>query len=195
MNWKIISNKMLFKGFLSIDEYTLKHDLYAGGESEMITRQLMERGHAVAILLFDPDLDKLVLIEQFRIGAKDDEKSPWLLELVAGMIEEHESAEQVVVRECMEEAGVSVQGVRELFTYYVSPGGCSEKITLYYGEVDSRKANGIHGLDSECEDIKVVVLDYDDAIKRLEDGEINSATPILGLQWLQLHHATLVKSE
>ena len=194
MNWKIISKKVLFKGFLSIDEYTLKHDLYAGGESEMITRQLMERGHAVAILLFDPNLDKLVLIEQFRIGAKDDEKSPWLLELVAGMIEKDESAQQVVIRECMEEAGVSVKGVRELFTYYVSPGGCSEKITLYYGEVDSRKANGIHGLDSEGEDIKVVVLDYDDAIKRLEDGKINSATPILALQWLQLHHGALVKS-
>lgn len=195
MNWKIISKKILFKGFLSIDEYTLKHDLYAGGESELITRQLMERGHAVAILLFDPDLDRLVLIEQFRIGAKDDEKSPWLLELVAGMIEEHELAEQVVVRECMEEAGVSVHGVRELFTYYVSPGGCSEKITLYFGEVDSRKAEGIHGLDSEAEDIKVVVLDYDDAIKRLDNGEINSATPKLALQWLQLHRDELIMNK
>lgn len=195
MDWKIISKKIRYKGFLSIDEYTLKHDLYAGGESGVITRQLMERGHAVAILLFDPDLDKLVLIEQFRIGAKDDEESPWLLELVAGMIEEHESAEQVVVRECMEEAGVEVKGVRELFTYYASPGGCSEKITLYYAEVDSSKANGIHGLDSEAEDIKVIVLDYQDIVKRLDNGEINSATPILAMQWLQLHHAELVMNE
>lgn len=192
MNWKTITKKHLFKGFLSIDEYTLRHDLYAGGQSEIITRQLMERGHAVAILLFDPVLDKLVMIEQFRIGAKDDDTSPWLIELVAGMIDKGETADQVVKRECSEEAGVEVKGLRELFTYYASPGGCSEKITLFYGEVDSDSATGIHGLESEGEDIKVVVMDYKKAMERLEKGLINSATPILALQWLQLNHSELV---
>ena len=193
MDWKVITKKRLFKGFLSIEEYTLKHDLYAGGKTELITRQLMERGHAVAVLLFDPVEDILVMIEQFRIGAKDDAKSPWLVELVAGMIDEGELAEDVVRRECMEEAGVEIHGVREVFTYYSSPGGCSEKITLYYAEVNSHKAVGIHGLASENEDIKVIVMKYEEAIKQLENGIINSATPILALQWLQIHHAALVK--
>lgn len=192
MDWKTITKKHVFKGFLSIDEYTLRHDLYAGGQSDIITRQLMERGHAVAILLFDPVLDKLVMIEQFRIGAKDDDTSPWLIELVAGMIDKGETADQVVKRECMEEAGVEVKALREVFTYYASPGGCSEKITLFYGEVDSTNATGIHGLDAEGEDIKVIVMDYKEAMAQLEKGFINSATPIIALQWLQLNHSELV---
>jgi len=170
----------------------LQHDMYCGGQSEVITRQLMERGHAVAVLLFDPDADKLILIEQFRIGAKDD-ASPWLTELVAGMIEDGESIEQVVVRECMEEAGVEITNCRELFTYYASPGGCSEKVTLYYAEADSSLAGGIHGLDEEHEDIKVKVVAYSDVVKQLEEGIVNSATPILALQWLQLHHDELIR--
>ena len=193
MNWDLISKKMLFKGFLSIEEYKLKHELYEGGETEVITRQLMERGHAVAVLLYDPVNDKLVLIEQFRIGAKDDVKTPWLVELVAGMIDPGEAAEDVVRRECLEEAGVDVQHVRELFIYYSSPGGCSEKVTLYYAEVDSTLAGGIHGLDAEHEDIKVIVMDYDEAVRQLNSGVINSATPILALQWLQLNHSNLMK--
>lgn len=194
MDWKVITKKVLFNGFLSIEEYTLKHDLYAGGKTEVLTRQLMERGHAVAVLLFDPLQDSLVMIEQFRIGAKNDLKSPWIVELVAGMIEDGEQPEDVVRRECMEEAGVEVRDVRELFTYYSSPGGCSEQVTLYYAEVDSTKAAGIHGLSSEDEDIKVIVMDYKEAMVLLENGSINSATPILALQWLQLHHAELIKT-
>jgi len=192
MDWTLINKKIVYQGFLSIEEYQLQHDLYRGGQSEVITRQLMERGHAVAVLLFDPDADKLILIEQFRIGAKDDE-SPWLTELVAGMIEDGESIEQVVVRECKEEAGVEIINCRKLFSYYVSPGGCSEKVTLYYAEADSSLAGGIHGLDEEHEDIKVKVVSYSDAVKQLEEGIVNSATPILALQWLQLHHDELIR--
>lgn len=191
MDWTLINKKIVYQGFLSIEEYQLRHDLYRGGQSEVITRQLMERGHAVAVLLFDPAADNLILIEQFRIGAKDD-TSPWLTELVAGMIEDGESIEQVVVRECREEAGVDITNYRELFSYYASPGGCSEKVTLFYAEADSSLAGGIHGLDEEHEDIKVKVVSFSEAVKQLEAGVINSATPILALQWLQIHHDELI---
>jgi len=194
MDWKIISKKIVFNGFLSIEEYQLSHELYQGGQSEIITRQLMERGHAVAVLLFDPVLDNLVLIEQFRIGAKDDEKTPWLIELVAGMIEPDEVAKDVAERECYEEAGVQISNCRLIHRYYASPGGCSENISLYYAEVDSESARGYHGLDSENEDIKVIVMDYAEAMKQLNNGVINSATPIIALQWLQLNHDELVSS-
>ncbi|MDH5393450.1 MAG: NUDIX domain-containing protein [Gammaproteobacteria bacterium] len=193
MHWKIITKNTLYKGFLSIEEYQLTHELYAGGQTEIISRQLMERGHAVAVLLFDPVADKLVMIEQFRIGAKDDINAPWLTELVAGMIEAGELAEDVAVRECKEEAGIDISKLQKLFSFYVSPGGCSEKVTLYYAEVDSRVAGGIHGLDAEHEDIKVIVMDYAEAIAQLTQGKINSATPILALQWLQLHHHSLMR--
>lgn len=191
MDWKIISKKDVYKGFLSIEEYTITHELYAGGQTEVITRQLMERGHAVAVILFDPIEDNLVLIEQFRIGAKDDEETSWLIELVAGMIEPGEHPDEVVIRECKEEAGVEINNQRELFTYYSSPGGCTEKVTLYYAEVDSQAAGGLHGLASENEDIKVIVMPYKEAIEQLQKGKINSATPILALQWLQLNHDAL----
>lgn len=191
MDWKLIDKKVVYKGFLSIEEYTVSHDLYKGGHSIELKRQLMERGHAVAVLIFDPAEDKLILIEQFRIGAKDI-KSPWLTELVAGMIEDGESADDVVERECYEEAGVKLDNYRPLFTYYSSPGGCSEKITLYYAEADSSKAGGIHGLASEQEDIKVKVVAYQQAVDMLSKGIINSATPILAMQWLQLHHDEII---
>jgi len=194
MDWKIISKKNVFNGFLSIEEYQLQHELFQGGHSGVLTRQLMERGHAVAVLLFDPKADKVVLIEQFRIGAKDDEVTPWLIELVAGMIEANESPIDVARRECFEEAGVHVNNCRLIQTYYASPGGCSEKISLYYAEVDSSTATGYHGLDSENEDIKVAVLEYEEAIRQLQAGKINSATPILALQWLQLNHDALVSN-
>jgi len=194
MDWKIISKNIVFNGFLSIEEYQISHELYQGGQSGVLTRQLMERGHAVAVLLFDPVIDRVVLIEQFRIGAKDDEVTPWLTELVAGMIEPNELAIDVAERESFEEAGVQIHNSRLIHTYYASPGGCSEKISLYYAEVDSSTANGYHGLDSENEDIKVIVLDYEEAIRQLRDGKINSATPILALQWLQLNHDDLVSN-
>jgi len=194
MDWKIISKNIVFNGFLSIEEYQISHELYQGGQSGVLTRQLMERGHAVAVLLFDPVLDKVVLIEQFRIGAIDDEVTPWLTELVAGMIEPNELAIDVAERESFEEAGVQIHNCRLIHTYYASPGGCSEKISLYYAEVDSSTANGYHGLDSENEDIKVIVLDYEEVIRQLRDGKINSATPILALQWLQLNHDELVSN-
>lgn len=193
MRWNIITKKHLFKGFLSIEEYKLTHELYAGGETAVISRQLMERGHAVAVLLFDPVTDKVIMIEQFRIGAKE-EQNPWLVELVAGMIDEGEHLDDVARRESMEEAGVELKSLRKLFTYYVSPGGCSEKITLYYAEVDSTTAGGIHGLEAENEDIKVIVMDYQQVLELLQNGRINSATAIVALQWLQIHHTELISS-
>jgi len=193
MDWTLINKKVVYQGFLSIEEYRLTHELYHGGQSEPVNRQLMERGHAVAVLLFDPIKDNVILIEQFRIGAKND-SSPWLTELVAGMIETDESAEDVAIRECYEEAGVTISQCRELFSYYSSPGGCSEKVTLFYAEADSTTAGGIHGVDDEHEDIKVKVVSYQDAIEQLQSGVINSATPILALQWLQLNHPYLIKT-
>lgn len=193
MDWTLIDKKTVYKGFLSIEEYTLTHELFQGGESGLLTRQLMERGHAVAVLLFDPVRDNLILIQQFRIGAKDDD-NPWLTELVAGMIEPGETPEVVAERECLEEAGVKINNLREITTYYSSPGGCSEKVTLYYAEADSLHAGGIHGLDSENEDIKVIIMSYEEAMHQLHSGVINSATPIMALQWLCINHQDLVNT-
>lgn len=190
MKWKLLSRKQVYSGFFKVEECHVSHETYAGGNVE-IKRELFHRGDAVAVLLYDPANDKLVMIEQFRIGAIGDEYGPWLLEIVAGVVEEGESVKDVARRECMEEAGLDVHAFETIHTFYSSPGGCSEKIYILCGLADSTKANGIHGIADEGEDIKVSVLDYDEVVDLLESDHISSAIPIIALQWLQLNRERL----
>ena len=190
MKWKLLSRKQVYSGFFKVEECHVSHETYAGGDVE-IKRELFHRGDAVAVLLYDPVNDKLVMIEQFRIGAIGDEDGPWLLEIVAGVVEEGESVKDVARRECREEAGLDVHAFETIHTFYSSPGGCSEKIYILCGLVDSTKANGIHGIADEGEDIKVSVLDYDEVVDLLDSDHISSAIPIIGLQWLQLNRERL----
>ncbi|MCW8983112.1 MAG: NUDIX domain-containing protein, partial [Gammaproteobacteria bacterium] len=120
-----------YQGFFRLERYRLRHRLFAGGMSPTITRELFERGHAAAILLYDPDLDQIVLVEQFRIGALNARGGAWLYEIVAGIIESGEEGEAVARRESVEEAGCEVGRVEKICDYLVSPGGTSETISLY----------------------------------------------------------------
>ena len=190
MKWRLINRQPVFSGFFKVDKCQIRHDLYAGGEIE-ISRELFHRGDAVAALLYDPVKDKVVMIEQFRVGAIADEQGPWLLEIVAGVIEEGESPRDVARRECLEEAGLEVHAFETIHTFYSSPGGCSEKIFLLCGLVDSDKADGVHGLPDEGEDIKVSVVDYDEVKNLLGADQISSAIPIIALQWLQINRERL----
>ncbi|MCW9014443.1 MAG: NUDIX domain-containing protein [Gammaproteobacteria bacterium] len=190
MKWQLINRVKKYVGFFKVDECRISHDTYAGGEIE-ITRELFQRGDAVAVLLYDPAKDRVVLIEQFRIGAIEDEQGPWLLEIVAGVVEPGESIKEVARRECMEEAGLDIHAFESIHTFYSSPGGCSEQIYLLCGLVDSDKADGIHGLEHEGEDIRVVVVDYDAVEDLMHSNQISSAIPIIALQWLQLNRERL----
>jgi len=194
MKWKLINRESAYTGFFKVDKCHIKHDLYQGGEVE-IQRELFHRGDAVAVLLYDPAKDKVVMVEQFRVGAidgeVDDEQTPWLLEIVAGMVEKNESITDVARRECMEEAGLKVHSFETIYSYYSSPGGCSEKIYLLCGLVGSGQAEGIHGLDHENEDIKVSVYDFEEINQLLASDRISSATPIIALQWLCLNRERL----
>ena len=190
MKWKMLSHRQVYAGFFKVDECIVRHDTYAGGEVE-IRRELFHRGDAVAVLLYDPVRDKLVMVEQFRIGAIEDEEGPWLLEIVAGVVEEGESVKEVARRECLEEAGLDVHAFETIHTFYSSPGGCSEKIYVLCALVDSSKADGIHGVEDEGEDIRVSVYDYDEIVDLLGSDHISSAIPIIALQWLQLNRERL----
>jgi len=184
---ELLEREVGYQGFFRLERYQLRHSLFAGGMSPVITRELFERGHAAAVLLYDAILDQIVLVEQFRIGALNTEGGAWLYEIVAGIIEPGEEAEDVVRRESVEEAGCEVGRIEKICDYLVSPGGTSETISLYCGEVDSLGVGGIHGLDHEDEDIRVFSVSYNDAIELLALGELNSASPIMALQWLQLN--------
>ena len=180
-----------YKGFFRINRYRLRHKLFAGGWSANLTRELFERGHAAAMLPYDPVRDQIVLLEQFRVGALGSDNSPWLLEMVAGMIEPGESASEVIVREAEEEAGLLVGRSRFALSYLVSPGGTSERIHVYVGEVDSSKASGLHGLADEGEDIRLHVVSREQAYRWVEEGRIDNAATVIALQWLQLHLAEI----
>ena len=191
--FKIINKEILYSGFFRMEKYCLKHTLYGGGWSAEINRELFVRGSCVAVLLYDPERNKVVLIEQFRAGAILNPDRAWLVEIVAGAIEENETAKEVAYRESIEEAGCEIQELIVINEFYTTPGGASERITLFCGKIDSSKVGGIHGLDHEDEDIWVRTVDFDEAYRMVENNEIESAIPIIAIQWLALNKEKILQ--
>ncbi|HAS6183054.1 TPA: ADP-ribose diphosphatase [Vibrio vulnificus] len=187
---EVLSKEPLFQGFFKMIKYRFRHKLFAGGWSNVIEREMFERGHAAAMLPYDPIRDQVVLIEQIRVGALEHQH-PWQLEIVAGMIDRDESADDVVRREAQEEAGLEVGQLVSVVSYYPSAGGCSEKLDVFIGEVDASKAHGIHGLDYEDEDIRVHVMTREQAYDLVKQGKIENGASIIALQWLALNHLQL----
>jgi ADP-ribose pyrophosphatase len=190
---KIISIESVFNGFFKIHAYKFNHALFSGGMSQTVRREILERGHAVAVLPYDASTDSVLLIEQIRIGALATKESPWLLECIAGMAEGSTDYEEVVRKEAKEEAGLELQELEFMTSYLSSPGGTTERLYLYLAKTDLSKAGGIYGLDNEDEDIKVHVMPYDEAIARLNSGEIDNAATVISLQWLALNKARILE--
>jgi len=184
-----------YRGFFAIDKYTLKHRLYAGGYSDSFTRELFVRDPAAGVLLYDPKLDAVVLVEQFRIGAlvqaEQQDASPWCLEVVAGILAPNETAAELSRREAMEEAGCVIHQLEPICEYYNSPGGSNERISLFCGRVDAANAGGIFGLAEEHEDIRAIVLSFDEAWALLNEGRMNNAMAIIAMQWLHINREKL----
>lgn len=188
---EIIAREPLYSGFFSLTRYRFRHRLFNGDMSGEVQREVFERGHAAVLLPYDPVRDKVVLIEQIRIPAFDSSQTPWLLELVAGMIEPGETPEAVVRREAFEEAGITPARVKPVLSYLASPGGTSERLAIFVGEVDASVAKGNHGLEEENEDILVHVVSREQAYQWVEEGKIDNAASVIALQWLELHHKKL----
>ena len=188
---ELLKSETLHQGFFRLDGLELRHRLFAGGWSEPMRREVHSRFDAVGVLLYDPERDSLVLIEQFRAGAIDDALSPWKLEFVAGLVEKGESLEDVARREAWEEAGCKVTELTKLHTYYPSPGACNEQVTLFCGLVDTQGLGGIHGLDAEHEDIRVHVVPFANAWELLGLGRLDNAMCLIGLHWLNSQRASL----
>jgi len=188
---KIEKRETVFQGFFRMDKLWLTHPRFDGRSMPRFTRELFLRGDATCVLPYDPCRDEVVLLEQFRLGALGRDQSPWLLELVAGMNEDGESSEDVARREGQEEAGLNFSKLEKICDYLVSPGGTTEMIYLYYGQVSTEGAGGLHGLEHEHEDIRVHVVSADEAIAMIGDGRINNAAAIIAIQWLQLNRTRL----
>ncbi len=187
MHYEVSKKECLHDGFFKLNRYHIRNELFEGGWSPIFTREVFERGYASAILLFDPKLEKLVFVEQFRPGAMGSESSPWLIELVAGMIEIDEQPESVAIRESEEEAGCRVNRIKKICEYMVSPGGTTERIWLYIGEVDASNLPEYAGLDNENEDIKIHSVNVNLAFEWLVSGRLNNAMTLIAVQWFKLN--------
>lgn len=189
---EILSRERRYQGFLKVDEYRLRHRLFAGGWSPALSRELMERGHAVSVALYDPAPDRVVLIEQFRIGAYASGHPPWMVECVAGMIGPGEDPVTVARREILEETGLVAGEIVAAGRALASPGGTTEAVDMFVARVDSATAGGVHGLPHEGEDIRVCVEPFDAALAAFFDGSrIGSSFTLMTLQWLALNRAAL----
>ncbi len=189
---EVIEKVTVFEGYGRIDRYRLRHRQHAGGLGPELTREVLERGRVAAVLPIDPERDVVVLIEQFRPGAYAAGIEPWLLECVAGIIEEGESAEAMARREAREEAGCEILDLVQMHQHIItSPGACSETIELFAGRIDARGVGGVHGLDHEGEDILARTFAVDEAIALLDEGRVTNAKSVIALHWLARHYSTL----
>ncbi len=184
---RTLNDDRVFDGHFSVHRRTFEHRVFAGGWSQPVVREVFERGDAVGVLPYEPETDSLILIEQFRAGIAEDPDSPWMLELVAGIVEPGESDEAVVRREALEEAGCELADLVPIASYYPSAGACSEHVRLFCGCVLSARVGEILGLDHEGEDILVHRFSRGEVLDLLRDNRINNGHTLVALQWFALH--------
>ena len=184
---RVLESEVAYRGHFTLRKLTLQHRRFGGGWSEPVVRELFERGDAVGVLPYNPVDDSLVMIEQFRPGAIRGSDSPWMLELIAGVVEPGEQDEDVVHREAMEEAGCQVAELVPIATLLPSAGACSEQVRLFCGRVTTAAIGGIRGLQDEGEDILVHALAREDALQMLREDRIPNGHTLIALQWLQIH--------
>ena len=177
---------------LRIDTFRFRHRLFSGEWSALRNYEVLRRGQAVAIVLYDPDRDAVVLVEQFRLPALLAGRSPWQLEVAAGLIDTDETPQAVAARETHEETGLALIGEPILIQRYLpSSGNSDEGVVLFCGRVDSTAAAGVHGLPEEHEDIRVVVKTLAEVETLLDTGAIESGHTLIGLYWLLRHREHL----
>lgn len=190
MDWKIHQKQLAYDGHFKVTKFDLSHEKYNGETTPVLHRELVERNDAVAMVAYDPVTDEIVLVEQFRVGAISEEQ-PWLIEIVAGLIEPNESPEQVTIRESQEEIGCSPSELIKISNFYTSPGGITEWVHLYIGKISVQEIGQTGGLEEEGEDINVTVVPASDVPYMLSTGEVRSAIAIVGLQWFVMNRENI----
>ncbi len=190
---EILSMDVPFQGFARVERYRLRHRRYAGDWTPVLEREIFVRCDAAGVLPYDPRLDRVLLVEQFRTAAVVAGRPALTLEVPAGMIRKGEVPADVALRELEEEAGLKAEELISLFTFMPSPGGASETVWLYAALVDLSSAGGLAGVAGEDEDIRIVVLDAEEAIDRLARDAVDNAITIMSLQWLAMNRERLRK--
>jgi ADP-ribose pyrophosphatase len=188
----ITGAEVAFERFLRMDVFHFRHRLFSGEWSEPRSYDVLRRGPAVAIVLYDPDRDAVVLVEQFRLPALLAGSSPWQLEAAAGLVDGDEPPEAVALRETHEETGLTLIGPPiPIQRYLPSTGDSDESVFLFCGRVDSTAAGGVHGVPEEHEDIRVVVKSWAEIESMLDAAAIESSHTLIALHWLLRHRGRL----
>ncbi|MBK6790940.1 MAG: NUDIX hydrolase [Anaerolineales bacterium] len=182
----INNQQIVFNDFFKLEDALVSFEKFNGEMSEPARRLSLERGDSVAVLVFNQTTQKLILINQFRYPTYKNGDG-WIIETIAGMIDKEESAETAAKREVEEEVGLNINSMEFISTFYLSPGGSSERIHLYFSEVSGEDANykGFGGMITEGEDIKVEEMSLNEALHGIKSGKIVDAKTILGIYWLK----------
>lgn len=184
-DFAILKRDYQFKGFIQVEKVSLRHRLFGQEQfTPVIQRELIHRPEAAGVLIYDNMQAKFALIEQFRVGAMDDSDSPWQLEIIAGVLDDNESAESCIRRESLEESGCELNELQHLFSFYPSAGACSELFHLYAAEAVLPEHGGIFGMPDEGENIQLHLFNYADLPELLTSGRLKNAPVIMALQWL-----------
>jgi ADP-ribose diphosphatase len=189
-DYEIVKREILYQGVFRLARYHIRHRRFNNAWSNTFSREILERNPAVAVLPYDPVLDRVLLIEQFRAGALANPQSPWLIEIVAG-IYDNENPQAVAKRETMEEAGCKILDIYSICDVFVSPGGMNEHLYIFIGKIDASEAGGVFGLEEEDEDIRAFTLSVDDAYQLVQENKIKTSPAIISILWLQLNREWL----
>lgn len=188
---ELISEEVAFKGFFTLSKKRFRHKKFNGGWTSHFEREIFVKGEAAAAVLYDPLLDKIGLIQQFRAGALHSQHGPWCLEVVAGLADHNEPTETLIKREIEEEAGITDAQLIPITAYYSTPGCCDEKIHLFCALVDLSGGDGVFGLSCEHEDIQLRIFDAQQVFNVMLNSRMNNAATLIALLWLQLNRPAL----
>jgi ADP-ribose pyrophosphatase len=190
-DYNVIEHEPLYRGFFKLSVLKLRHKKFDGTWTPVLSRECFELSESVSVLPYDPIQDRVVLIEQFRVGALERGEHPWLIEIASGLFMENEKPREAALRETKEETGCTLLDLELIHDYFGSPGCTNEYVHLFCGRTDSTGIQGIHGVVAEDEDIRVLVCSTDQAFELLEKGRVKTAPAMLALQWLQIHRDRL----
>ncbi len=188
---EVLEEKPIHSGFFKLLNVRLRHRLFNGGWSRAFNRELFAKAEAASAVVYDPVLDQVGLVDQFRIGTLDSPYGPWTLESVAGMVEESESPADMMLRELVEEAGLYAKELLPISAFYPTPGSCNEYTHLFCAICDLTEAGGVFGVEGENEDILFKAYPAEEVFNAMLQSRMNNAATLIGLQWLQLNRPQL----
>lgn len=190
-DYEIVTETKHYDGIITLLERQLRFRMFDGSWSSTITRTSITRNSAIAVLLYQPEQDVVILVEQFRVGGIEGKQSPWILEPVAGMIENGYSAVDTAHKEAKEESGCDILELIPIGKYLASPGISNEVTLVYCGRINAYTSGSVHGVDAEHENIKVHAMPVAQALTLLEAGEILAVGTVVCLQWLKINYIQL----